>query len=145
MKVFRLQCGLSDPERLHKNLDHQQRVINTRDLFKFFYERDELNKSATPTWFYISAITISELRKIQSDELVEELINILSCGNVTFVDYTKETAQFLQKNYTNFLPSNQLKELLVALEKDLVLGAATARKWIQDDLKIAATQRSLKG
>lgn len=137
---------ICSPDRINNNPSHRQRVINTHDLFKYFSNKDELDKNNQQIWFYISAITISELRKHQTnDELIDDLIMLLNCGNVTFVDYTKETAQFLQKNYTNYLPGNQLKEIITELEKELAtLGAATARKWIQDDLKIAASAKMLK-
>lgn len=134
------------PERLTNNPNHQERVIITQDLFHYFFQKDETNKGNQQLWFYISAITISELKKSQTNnDLVDDLISLLSCGNVTFVDYTKETAQFLQKNYYNYLPENPLREIVAELEKELAaLGAATARKWIHDDLKIATSAKTLK-
>lgn len=53
---------LTLPERLTKNPEVQERVKKTHQLFEIFKQREQKDQSKR-TRFYVSAITITELRK----------------------------------------------------------------------------------
>ncbi len=135
---------LTLPERLVKNPDVQERVKKTHQLFEIFKQRDQKDQSKK-LWFYVSAITITELRKFQrSEDVLSDIVNLVNTGNVVFVDFSKEVAEYLHKNFTSYLSDNSLREFTANLEKLTDMGAMSARKWIDDDVKIAGTAKMVR-
>ncbi|MBL7813537.1 MAG: hypothetical protein JNL70_00935 [Saprospiraceae bacterium] len=94
---------------------------------------------------YISSITIGELRKLPQSDNVNLLVETLIEHDVIFVDYTKRIATDLLYNLEKYLPLGQKFQFVAHLEKVLKIdGVASARQWIEDDMKIVACAKSIK-
>lgn len=135
---------LLDPKRFDKNPDHQKRILLTKKLFDYF----ELNSTKEDRYiFYVSAITVSELtKKINDLHIVNEIIQMFSCADVTFVDFTKEIASQISKNISNYLPNGtHINQLLAQFEKQINDNTIiNSRNWVSDDLKIVVSAKYLK-
>jgi hypothetical protein len=80
---------LTLPERITKNDKHKKRVENTHKLFKYFSETSLENKRI----LFVTAITLSELRKRIGDEtILKTIVSLFNTSTVLFVDFTKEMA-----------------------------------------------------
>ena len=132
-----------NPDRLHKNPKHQQRVIDTKKLFEYFEKNKDTKKKNYV--FYVSAITVSELTADLETDLFEILLDIFKSGDLTFVDFTKEIALNISKNVREFVPQYSYNQLVKHLEKNLKEenSITNARNWIEDDLKIACSANML--
>jgi hypothetical protein len=94
---------------------------------------------------YISSVTIGELRKFPSSDNAELLVQTLIDHDVIFVDYTKRIATDLLNNLQTYLPDGKKFQFIKHLEKVLHKeGVASARQWIEDDMKIVACAKSIK-
>jgi len=135
---------LSDPERFHKNPEVKRRIEIAHRVMEILsdYDKDG-NKSRRN--FFISAVTLGELRKLSVENLAKDLVLLFSTGDVTFVDYTKDIALLLQRSLENSLPAGQKHQFISFLEKELkARNYANARQWVSDDLKIVASAKSIK-
>lgn len=133
----------SDPNRYEKNLPVKRRIEITHSVLKTLAEVElpENKKRCV----YVSAITISELRKLPESDNVNLLVETLMQHDVIFVDYTKRIATDLLNNLQKYLPDAKKFQFLSHLEKVLkVQNVASARQWIEDDMKIIACAKSLK-
>lgn len=135
---------LSDPHKERKNADVQQRIELAHRVMEILssYEPGEAREKRQ---FYISAVTVSELRKLATSSTAKELVLLFSAGDVTFVDFTKDIALRLNQNLEHYLPEGQKHQFISFLEKELKANnVANARQWVSDDLKIAASAKSLR-
>ena len=95
--------------------------------------------------FYISSLSITELRKLEKDNVAKELVRIFSASDVTFVDYTKNIALALNRSLETHLPEGQKHQFLSYLEKELKYSnVVSARQWVTTDLMIAGSAKSVK-
>lgn len=135
---------LSDPERFHKNPEVKRRIEIAHRVMEILSAYDkEGNKSRRN--FFISAVTLGELRKLSVENLAKDLVFLFGAGDVTFVDYTKDIALLLQRSLEDSLPSGQKHQFISFLEKELkARNYANARQWVSDDLKIVASAKSVK-
>ena len=135
---------LSSPERFDKNPEVQKRIELAQRVMEILsnYEPSEKN---TRRNYFISAITLGELRKMATENTAKELVWLFSAGDVTFIDYTKDTALLLNRSLEECLPKGQKHQFLSYLEKELkARNFANARQWVSDDLKIVACAKSIK-
>lgn len=135
---------LSDPERFNKNPEVKRRIEITHRVMEILSAYDkEGNKSRRN--FFISAVTLGELRKLSVENMAKDLVLLFSTGDVTFVDYTKDIALLLQRTLEDSLPSGQKHQFISFLEKELkARNYANARQWVSDDLKIVASAKFVK-
>ncbi|MEJ7678842.1 MAG: hypothetical protein WKG06_13485 [Segetibacter sp.] len=69
----------------------------------------------------------------------------MNTGNVVFVDFSKEVAEYLHKNFTSYLSDNSLREFTSNLRKaNMIWVQSVARKWIDDDVKIAGSAKMVR-
>ena len=95
--------------------------------------------------FYISSLSVTELRKLEKDNVAKELVRIFSASDVTFVDYTKNIALVLNRSLETHLPEGQKHQFLSYLEKELKYSnVVSARQWVTMDLMIAGSAKSVK-
>ena len=95
--------------------------------------------------FYISSLSVTELRKLEKDNVAKELVRIFSASDVTFVDYTKNIALALNRSLETHLPEGQKHQFLSYLEKELKYSnVVSARQWVTMDLMIAGSAKSVK-
>jgi hypothetical protein len=135
---------LADPFKAHKNADVQQRIELAHRVMEILSAYDLSGKREKRN-FYISAISVAELRKLAAANTVKELVLLFNAGDVTFVDFTKDIALRLNQNLEHYLPDGQKHQFISYLEKELrANNIANARQWVSDDLKIAACAKSLK-
>lgn len=133
---------LSDPERHHKNPEVKRRIKIAQRVMEILhtYEGEAVRRS-----FYISAVTVSELRKLTVENTAKALVAVFGAADVTFVDFTKDIALLLQRSLEEALPNSQKHQFFRYLEKELaVRNVANVRQWVSDDLKIVASAKSLK-
>lgn len=135
---------LADPSKERKNAEFQQRVDLAHRIMEILCTY-EPNGEKGKRNFYISAVTIAELRKLSSANIAKDLVLLFNTGDVTFVDFTKDIALKLNQNMEHYLPDGQKHQFIAYLEKELkAQQVANARQWVSDDLKIAACAKSLK-
>jgi predicted nucleic acid-binding protein len=129
---------LGNPQRHTKNIDIQERIQKTQELF------DKILRTQQGIVLYISAISIAELTKFSSPEnVVREIINTFYSFDVTLIDFTTDIANNLQKNLEKYLPEGQKHQFNKKLEQlKNQEGTMSAREWIADDLKIVACAKS---
>ncbi len=135
---------LSDPARFAKNPEVQRRIEIAHRVMEILsaYEKED-GKSRRN--FFISAITVSELRKLVAENTAKELVLLFGAGDVTFVDYSKDIALLLNRSLEESLPKGQKHQFIAYLEKELVArNFANVRQWVSDDLKIVASAKSIK-
>ncbi len=135
---------IMNPEKITNNDKVKNKIINTHKLFEYFNS----TVSETKRTFFISAITLSELRKklMPHISILESLLSIFNSSDLVFVDFTKEMAMQIH-THQEFLEQDPhlnkfLKELETELNKD---GIYQASGWVSDDLKIVATAKFFKG
>ncbi len=133
----------SDAQRYDKNQIVKQRIELSKQVL------DTLGEIPLPQGgkrnIYISSVTIAELRKLPSSETAELLVQTLIAHDVIFIDYTKRIATDLLLNLQHYLPDGKKYQFIAHLEKVLKQeGVASARQWIEDDLKIIACAKSIR-
>jgi hypothetical protein len=135
---------LSDPARVDKNPPLKQRIALANKVMDILTAYDVNGKQPRRN-YYISAITVSELRKSAAENIAKELVIIFSAGDVNFVDYSKDIALLLNHSLETTLPVGQKHQFIAHLEKELkARNCANARQWVSDDLKIIASAKSVK-
>ncbi len=135
---------LSDSARFIKNPEVKRRIEIAHRVMEILsaYEKEE---GKTRRNFFISAITVSELRKLAAENTAKELVLMFGAGDVTFVDYTKDVALLLNRSLDTCLPKSQKHQFIAYLEKELkARNYANVRQWVSDDLKIVASAKSIK-
>lgn len=135
---------LVDENRLNKNIPVQKRIKDTKQLFRYFNASKDYHKKHYV--FYVSAISISELTANLDKDLTLVLLRLFSAGDLTFVDFTKDIALTITNNIKEYLPNFSINQYISKLEKGLKEDNTVfnKRNWIIDDLKIAASAKSLK-
>jgi len=131
------------PERIINNDVAKNKVQNTHKLFKYFEDSASDNKRT----LFITAITLSELRKITTDTtVIDILVNLFSSSDVVFVDFTKEMAMQIHTHMDLLGKEPHLNKFLKDLTTDLNKSDVyQASGWVSDDLKIVATAKFFKG
>lgn len=85
------------------------------------------------------------MRKLAAPNTVKELVLLFSAGDVTFVNFSKDIALRLNQSLEHYLPEGQKHQFISFLEKELKANnVANARQWVSDDLKIAASAKSIR-
>lgn len=135
---------LADPSKVRKNADFQQRIDLAHQLMEILSSYGPDGDKGKRN-FYISAVTIAELRKLAPANTAKDLVLLFNSGDVTFIDFTKDIALKLNQNLEHYLPDGQKHQFIAYLEKELkAKQVANARQWVSDDLKIAACAKSLR-
>ena len=133
----------SDPNRYEKNPAVKKRIEITKSVINALAEIELSEKRQRSV--YISSVTIGELRKLPQLDNTNLIAETLLGLDVIFVDYSKRVATDLLYNLEKYLPGSKKFQFLSHLEKVLKTeGVASARQWIEDDMKIAACAKSLK-
>jgi hypothetical protein len=133
----------SDAERYNKDLIVKKRIETTKSVINALANLDLPENK--PRSIYISSVTIGELRKLPILDNAQLIAEALIGMYVIFVDYSKKVATDLLFNLEKYLPDGKKFQFIAHLEKILKTeGVASARQWIEDDMKIAACAKSLK-
>lgn len=133
----------SDATRYEKNPTVKKRIELSQKVLNTLAEMEL--PEGKKRCIYISAVTIGELRKLPESDNVNLLVETLIEHDVIFVDYTNRIATDLLINLEKYLPLGQKYQFLAHLEKVLKTeGVASARQWIEDDMKIVACAKSIK-
>lgn len=136
---------LSDPERFNKNPEVKRRIEIAHRVMEILSTYDKESKKPSRN-FFISAITVGELRKLAVENVAKELVLVFGAADVTFVDYTKDIALLLHRSLEEALPEGKKYHFIRYLEKELAArNFANVRQWISDDMKIVASAKSVKG
>jgi hypothetical protein len=138
---------LSDANRLDKNPDHKRRVELTQQVINSLRDNPLKGDDAKNRrrWFYISVITLVELRKMVSENVAEDLVRMFEFADVEFVEFSQTTALSLNRALQNYLPDGQKHQFIKFIENEWrEKGVANVRQWVADDLKICGTAKSLK-
>ena len=133
---------LLSPERYENNPEVKDRITNTHKLLEYL-----IAQTNNEVFFYISAITLSELTKIgETGTLDDILLELFSGSNIVFVDYTCKTAIDINTNLKKYLPKYSINQFLSRMETIKESGGEffQARQWVEDDLKISSVADSLK-
>ncbi len=136
---------LSDANRITKNPEYKERIEITQKVMKILNAKDNSANIKRRT-YYVSAITISELRRLEHDNSIsKQIVLIFEAADVTFVDYTKDIANLTIRMLDESLPKGQKHQFIAYLQKELIAkNFANARQWVSDDLKIIASAKSVK-
>lgn len=135
---------LLDANKFDKNIPVQNRIADTKKLFKYFNDSNIYLKKQYV--FYISAITVSELTAKLDEDLFSILLKLFKSGDLTFVDFTKDIALTINNNIKSYLPNFSYNQFISQLEKEIINDNRifNKRNWIINDLKIASSAKSLK-
>ena len=94
--------------------------------------------------FYVTSITIGELRRLDTASIFKKIAEVLSVGDVVFVPYGKEEAMevnYIVEAYKKAkAPELSLKDLEKAKKES---GCINYRGWISDDMKILSCAKRL--
>lgn len=135
---------LADPNKQRKNIVYQQRIDLVHQLMGILGNYEVSDKQEKRN-FYISAVTIAELRKLSPSNIAKDLVLLFNTGDVTFIDFTKDIALKINQHLEDYLPDGQKHQFIAYLEKESkAKQIGNARQWISDDLKIAACAKSVK-
>jgi len=135
---------LSDPARFAKDILVQQRIQLAQRVLEILSTYDN-GEQQQRRQYYISAVTISELRKSVADNVAKELVLLFSAADVTFIDFTKDIALLLNRTLDTCLPDGQKYQFIAHLENELKARQyANVRQWVSDDLKIVGSAKSVK-
>ncbi len=135
---------LADPNKQRKNIVYQQRIDLVHQLMGILGNYEVSDKQEKRN-FYISAVTIAELRKLSPSNIAKDLVLLFNTGDVTFIDFTKDIALKINQHLEHYLPDGQKHQFIAYLEKESkAKQIGNARQWISDDLKIAACAKSVK-
>jgi predicted nucleic acid-binding protein len=130
---------LVDPNRFNKDPLKKERILNTQKLFEYFFDS---GKSRT---YYISAISIAELTRGNNTNILDNLLQLFNNSAMTIVDFTKDIAIQISKNIKDYAPGYNINQLLAQLKKEIKdsQDVSNIRNWVNDDLKIVSTAKSL--
>lgn len=135
-----------DPNRFFKQPLVKSRIECVKEIISILEDRPLPNKKDNRI-YYISSITVGELMKLTNRNATNSVINLFSkpSHNVRFVDYSTNIANLQNRKLEDYLPDGQKFQLISKLKKELdAENFMNARQWIIDDLKIAATAKSVK-
>jgi hypothetical protein len=131
---------LSDAEKFDANPKKKENI----EVSKKIMECLSLENRAEKPQFYITSITIGELRRLETASMFRKIIEILSAGDVTFVPYRKEEAIEVNSIIDLYKkaksPQLSLKDLERAKKES---GCINYREWISDDMKILSCAKTL--
>lgn len=136
---------LIDVNRITKNPEYKERLEITHKVMGILNAKNNSGDIKRRN-YYVSAITVSELRKLNSNESIsKKIVNLFDAADVIFVDYTKDIANLTHRMLEESLPTGQKHQFIAYLEKELkVKNFANARQWVSDDLKIISSAKSVK-
>jgi hypothetical protein len=135
---------ISSPSKERKNQEVQKRIELAHQVMDILSNYD-LENSKERRQYYISSVTVAELRKLAASNTVKDLVVLFNAGDVIFVDFTKDIALKLNQGLEHSLPDGQKHQFISYLEKELKANnVANARQWVSDDLKISASAKSIK-
>jgi hypothetical protein len=129
---------LSDPDKLNLNPVKKENCILAKKIMDFISS----NKNR-PT-FYVSSITIGELKRLETQSIAKKIINCFSAGDVTILPYGKMEAEILSNTVFEWKKQKQPNVTLKQLEEDCKKnGCSNFRAWISDDMKILSCVKAL--
>lgn len=124
---------LSDPTRFNSNPVKKENI----ELAKSIMELLSSNQRKIKPQFYVTSITIGELKRLETESVAKKIIETLSAGDVTFLPYGKAEAEVLNKTVFNWKKEKQPKVTQAQLEDECKKnGCSNFRNWISDDMKI---------
>lgn len=124
---------LSDPTRFASNPVKKENIELAKSIMKLLSSDQRKIKPQ----FYVTSITIGELKRLETESVAKKIIETLSAGDVTFLPYGKAEAEVLNKAVFAWKKDIQPKVTLKQLEDDCKSkGCANFRNWISDDMKI---------
>lgn len=138
--IFDIQ---KDPARFAKNPNEQKRIILANRMMDIMSRQRDDNSSRCI--FYVSAISLAEMLKISGKTAAEEVIGLLSGGDVVIVAFTRASALVMHEIMNKKFPDGKKFEFLKGLSARLQ-SANPASAWgaVSDDMKICACARTIK-
>lgn len=131
---------LSDPTRFISNPIKKENI----ELAKRIMELLSSDQRKIRPQFYVTSITIGELKRLETESVAKKIIETLSAGDVTFLPYGKKEAEILNKAVYAWKKEKQPKITQSQLEDECKKnGCANFRSWISDDLKILACVKEM--
>ena len=131
---------LSDPTRFASNPVKKENI----ELAKSIMELLSSEQRKIKPQFYITSITIGELKRLETESVAKKIIETLSAGDVTFLPYGKIEAEVLNKVVFAWKKEKQPKVTQKQLEDDCRnSGCTNFRNWISDDMKILSCVKQL--
>jgi hypothetical protein len=131
---------LSNPDKLEKNPIKYENCILAKQIMDLLSLKKDDNRPV----FYVSSITIGELKRLETQSITKKIISCFSCGDVTILPYGKSEAEILNKTVFDWKKEKQPNVTLKQLEEDCKKnGCANFRVWINDDMKILSCVKSL--
>jgi hypothetical protein len=131
---------LSDAGNFDPNPKKKENIEVARMIMERLSSRDNKGRPH----FYVTSITIGELRRFEIASIFRKIIDILSAGDVTFVPYRKEEAievNMIIEGYKKLrAPKLSLKDMEKARKES---GCINYREWISDDMKILSCAKVL--
>ena len=130
---------LSDPGKYKDNPVKKENIELAKQIMLLLSS----DKRKVKPQFYISSITIGELKRLESDSIAKKIISCLSAGDVTFLSYGKTEAEILNKTVYDWKKQKQPKITQRQLEEDCRRnGCSNYRSWISDDMKILSSVKN---
>jgi hypothetical protein len=131
---------LSDAEKFDANPKKKENIEVSRMIMELLSLKSRKEKPQ----FYVSSITIGELRRLETASIFKKIIDVLSTGDVVFVSYRKEEAievnNIIEKYKKTKAPKLSLKDLEKARKES---GCLNYRNWVNDDMKILSCAKTL--
>jgi hypothetical protein len=131
---------LSDAEKFDANPKKKENI----EISKRVMECLSLKNRNEKPQFYVTSITIGELRRLETASIFRKIIEILSSGDVTFIPYRKEEAievnNIIEMYKKTKAPKLSLKDLEKAQKES---GCINYRSWVSDDMKILSCAKIL--
>jgi hypothetical protein len=131
---------LSDSEKFDANPKKKENI----EVSKMIMEYLSLKKNNEKPQFYVTSITLGELRRLETASIFKKIIEVLSAGDVIFVSYRKEEAievnNIIEKYKKTKSPKLSLEDLGKARKES---GCLNYRNWISDDMKILSCAKIL--
>lgn len=123
---------LTEPDRLDKNPKKKENSIMAKDIMKCL----SLDTRKIKPQFYITTVTIGELKFLTAKSVAKKLLELFSCGDVTILPYGRNEAELLN-TITYNLNSKQNINIAKKIKEQCALHkCANIRSWISDDEKI---------
>lgn len=124
---------LSDSSKCDSNPVKKENIELAKDIMNILSS----NKRTIKPQFYVTSITVGELRRLETEPIAKKIIEILSAGDVTFLTYGKSEAEILNKTAYAWKKKKQPNVTQLQLENECKKnGCANFRGWISDDMKI---------
>lgn len=124
---------LSDPGKCDSNPVKKESIELAKSIMTILSS----DKRKIKPQFYITSITIGELKRLETDSVARKIIEVLSAGDVTFLPYGKSEAEVLNKAVYAWKKKKQPNVTQSQLENECKRnGCANFRNWINDDMKI---------